>query len=111
LYVSLHAGGAYINGFDNENAQDEIFRKKVGAYRGAYAGGKTQDGIYPGRCGDTSPHAGVLNIPLGKRVTAASIGAALVTQVSPKVESFSPDLIILSAGFVAHVNDPLGMGG
>jgi len=31
-----------------------------------------QDAIYPGRCGDTSPHAGVLNIPLGQRVTAAS---------------------------------------
>ena len=112
LYVSLHAGGAYINGYDNENAKDKMFRKKMGAYRGGvYAGGKGQDAIYPGRCGDTSPHAGVLNIPLGQRVTAALIGAALVTQVSPKVESFSPDLIILSAGFDAHVNDPLGMGG
>jgi hypothetical protein len=27
------------------------------------------------------------------------------------VEKFSPDLIILSAGFDAHVNDPLGLGG
>ena len=39
------------------------------------------------------------------------MGAALVSQVAPKVEEFSPDLIILSAGFDAHVNDPLGMGG
>ena len=80
-----------------------MFCKKMGAYRGGvyvYAGGNRQDAIYPGRCGDTSPHAGVLNIPLlGQRVTVALIGAALVTQVSPKVESFSPDLIILSAGF------------
>ncbi len=53
----------------------------------------------------------MLNIPLGERVTASAMGAALVTQVSPKVEAFSPDLIILSAGFDAHVNDPLGMGG
>ena len=44
-------------------------------------------------------------------MTAALMGAALVTQVSPKVEIFSPDLIILSAGFDAHINDPLGMGG
>jgi acetoin utilization deacetylase AcuC-like enzyme len=111
LYVSLHAGGAYINGYDNENSDDETFRRRVGANRGAYVGGKKQDGIFPGRCGDTSPHEGVLNIPLGQRVTASAMGAALVTQVSPKVEAFFPDLIILSAGFDAHVNDPLGMGG
>jgi acetoin utilization deacetylase AcuC-like enzyme len=111
LYVSLHAGGAFINGYENENSDEEQFRRKIGANRGAYVGGKNQDGIFPGRCGDTSPHAGVLNIPLGQRVTASAMGAALVTQVSPKVEAFSPDLIILSAGFDAHVNDPLGMGG
>lgn len=111
LYVSLHAGGAYINGYENENSDDEMFRRKIGANRGAYVGGKKQDGIFPGRCGDTSPHEGVLNIPLGQRITASAMGAALVTQVSPKVEAFSPDLIILSAGFDAHVNDPLGMGG
>lgn len=103
LYVSLHAGGAHINGYDDEDSEEESFRLRLG--------GKKQDGIFPGRCGDTSPHDGVLNIPLGQKVTAAGIGAALVSQVTPKVEAFSPDLIILSAGFDAHVNDPLGMGG
>lgn len=39
------------------------------------------------------------------------MGQALVSQVSPAVEKFNPDIIILSAGFDAHVNDPLGMGG
>ena len=34
-----------------------------------------------------------------------------MSQVTPKVEAFSPDLIVLSAGFDAHVNDPLGLGG
>jgi acetoin utilization deacetylase AcuC-like enzyme len=103
LYVSLHAGGAHINGYDGEDSDDELFRLKLGR--------KKQDGIFPGRCGDTSPHEGVLNIPLGKKVTASAMGAALVSQVSPRVESFSPDLIILSAGFDAHVNDPLDLGG
>lgn len=32
-------------------------------------------------------------------------------EVTPKVEKFDPELIIISAGFDAHVNDPLGMGG
>lgn len=103
LYVSLHAGGAHINGYDDEDSDEEQFRLRLG--------GKKEDGIFPGRCGDTSPHAGVLNLPLGQRVDAASMGAALVSEVLPRVESFSPDLIILSAGFDAHVNDPLGMGG
>jgi len=103
LYVSLHAGGAHINGYDDEDSEEESFRLKLG--------GKKQEGIFPGRCGDTSPHKGVLNIPLGQRVTASAIGTALVSQVTPAVEAFSPDLIILSAGFDAHVNDPLGMGG
>lgn len=103
LYVSLHAGGAHINGYDDEDSEEESFRLRLG--------GKKQEGIFPGRCGDTSPHEGVLNIPLGQKVTAAAMGAALVSQVTPRVESFSPDLIILSAGFDAHVNDPLGMGG
>jgi len=103
LYVSLHAGGAHINGFDDEDSEEEEFRKRLG--------GSTTEGIYPGRCGDSSPHDGVLNIPLGKKVTASDVGTALISQVSPRVEEFSPDLIILSAGFDAHKNDPLGMGG
>merc|ERR1712216_435112 len=103
LYVSLHAGGSEVNGYDIDE-DDALFL-------GGYCGGKKQDSIFPGRCGDFSPHEGVLNLPLGKQVTAKSMGAALVTQVTPRVESFSPDLIILSSDFDAHVNDPLGLGG
>ena len=35
----------------------------------------------------------------------------LVRKVTPAVEKFSPDLIIISTGFDAHKNDPLGLGG
>ena len=101
LYVSLHAGGALINGYETEESDEEY---RVGSM-------KKPEGIFPGRCGDTSPHKGVLNIPLGARVTPHDVGNALVTQVEPAVEEFAPDLIILSAGFDAHKNDPLGMGG
>jgi hypothetical protein len=52
-----------------------------------------------------------LNIPLGGKFTAMGVGNALVSQVAPRVEDFSPDLIILSAGFDGHKFDPLRLGG
>jgi len=106
LYVSTHAGGAHINGFEDE--QDLTYTNDKGLRK--LGGSRTQEGIFPGRCGDISPHQGVLNIPLGQKVTPAAIGNAFVTLVGPAVENFSPELIILSAGFDAHRNDPLGMG-
>ena len=69
-----------------------------------------QSGIYPGRCGDTSPHAGVLNLPLGGKVRSHEVGVALVSRVTPRVNAFAPDLIILSAGFDAHKSDPMSLG-
>jgi acetoin utilization deacetylase AcuC-like enzyme len=96
LYVSMHAGGAHINGYDAEDTLDEAFH---------LPGSKTTEGIFPGRCGDTSPHSGVLNIPLGSKVNSSDVGTALVSQVLPNVESFSPDLIILSAGFGKNSHD------
>lgn len=48
---------------------------------------------------------------MGPRVTAAAVGNAMQGIISTTVNNFSPDLIILSAGFDAHVNDPLGLGG
>lgn len=103
LYVSLHAGGPSINGSVVDNGTDAGFSSP---------GGKTPtSGIYPGRCGDSSPHKGVLNIPLGAKVTSHDVGVALLTRVKPAVLEFSPDLVILSAGFDAHKSDPMGLGG
>jgi acetoin utilization deacetylase AcuC-like enzyme len=34
--------------------------------------------------------------------------AAMETVILPRVEAFSPDLVIISAGFDAHRRDPLG---
>ena len=102
LYVSIHAGGPDVNGVAPGEGGDDLAH---------HLGRSAAKGIYPGRCGDTSPHLGVLNIPLGAKVTAHALGTALITKVTPRVESFSPDLIILSTGFDAHKNDPLGLGG
>eukprot|EP00934_Nitzschia_sp_Nitz4_P002531 Nitzschia sp. Nitz4//scaffold7_size249615//129249//133007//NITZ4_001180-RA/size249615-augustus-gene-0.32-mRNA-1//-1//CDS//3329558451//2521//frame0 len=102
LYVSIHAGGVDVNGVDPSTEPDQFNH---------HLARSAKTGIYPGRCGDTSPHQGVLNIPLGSKVTSHALGVALVTKVTPAVEKFAPDLIIVSAGFDAHKNDPLGLGG
>jgi acetoin utilization deacetylase AcuC-like enzyme len=103
LYVSLHAGGAHVNGLPTGD--------DLGSEIHVPGGNSQKKGIYPGRCGDSSPHRGVLNIPLGPRVTASAVGTALINEVTPAVDAFAPDLIILSAGFDAHKHDPLGLGG
>ncbi|KAG7337319.1 histone deacetylase family protein [Nitzschia inconspicua] len=84
---------------------------EVGEQMSHHLGRNPKKGIFPGRCGDTSPHRGVLNIPLGAKVTSHALGTALITRVSPAVEKFAPELIIVSAGFDAHKNDPLNLGG
>lgn len=104
FYISLHAGGAEVNGVphdDKDDPNNELHELPSNPKSG---------GIYPGRCGDSSPHMGVLNIPLGVKVTPHGVGTALVQQVTPAVDKFSPDIIILSAGFDAHKNDPMGLG-
>lgn len=100
LYISTHAGGPHINGYSDDKLDDGVRRSL-----------NNKDGIFPGRCGDTSPHKGVLNLPLGQKITPSALGTALVCQVTPAIEKFSPELIIISAGFDAHKNDPLGLGG
>ena len=102
LYVSLHAGGSEINGHPMDDDPGNELHDLVSHPK--------LSGIFPGRCGDTSSHESVLNIPLGETVTSHAIGMALISQVSPKVAAFSPDLILLSAGFDAHRNDPMGLG-
>jgi len=102
LYISMHAGGPEVNGIAHEDDPNHELHD--------LGGNQKSGGIYPGRCGDTSPHKGILNIPLGAKVTSHDVGTALVRHISPAVESFSPDLIILSAGFDAHKNDPMGLG-
>jgi acetoin utilization deacetylase AcuC-like enzyme len=103
LYVSIHAGGPDVNGVDPSVGEADEFSHHLAR--------TPKKGIFPGRCGDFSPHQGVLNIPLGTRVTSHALGAALMTKVTPAVEKFSPELIIISTGFDAHKNDPLGLGG
>ena len=101
LYISMHAG----NVSKDDNSDDDDEDGSTGRKR------DNDDEIFPGKSGNSSPHAGVLNIPMGGKVTASEVGQALHVSVNNAVEAFHPDLMILSAGFDAHKNDPLGLGG
>ncbi|QBF29743.1 histone deacetylase family protein [Thalassococcus sp. S3] len=60
-----------------------------------------------GRPDETGAHGNVLNIPLAPESGSAEMRAAYQTQVFPRLRSFRPELLIISAGFDAHRDDPL----
>jgi acetoin utilization deacetylase AcuC-like enzyme len=63
--------------------------------------------FYPGTGGPDTSRANIVNVPLpagsGDRVYAR----AFVDVVEPAVLAFEPDLLLVSAGFDAHADDPL----
>jgi acetoin utilization deacetylase AcuC-like enzyme len=66
--------------------------------------------LYPGT-GDASERGGhgqILNIPLRSGGGSAAMRAAYVEQVFPALRAFQPQMILISAGFDAHEDDPLG---
>lgn len=52
-------------------------------------------------------HDNVLNVPLAPETTGAEMRKAYETLVFPRLRAFKPDLIVISAGFDAHQDDPL----
>lgn len=50
----------------------------------------------------------VFNAPLAPGDGGAELRAAFTDRILPALQSFSPELIIVSAGFDAHQRDPLG---
>ncbi|WP_050604531.1 histone deacetylase family protein [Ruegeria sp. 6PALISEP08] len=60
-----------------------------------------------GRRDETGVHDTVLNIPLAPGSSGTEMRAAYVSQAFPRLRAFNPDLIIISAGFDAHQDDPL----
>lgn len=65
--------------------------------------------LWPGT-GDKSErgkHGQIINIPLPPESTGAEMWAAYEAKVFPKLKEFKPELLIISAGFDAHQDDPL----
>ena len=56
---------------------------------------------------ETGAHDNILNIPLAPGSNGLAMCAAYNDQVFPRLRAFKPELIIISAGFDAHMDDPL----
>jgi acetoin utilization deacetylase AcuC-like enzyme len=63
--------------------------------------------FYPGSGGPGTSDASTLNVPLAAGAGDAEYAAAFRDLVEPAVAAFGPELVLVSAGFDAHVADPL----
>jgi acetoin utilization deacetylase AcuC-like enzyme len=64
--------------------------------------------FYPGTGGPGSGDGTTLNVPLPGGAADSEFLAAFEQLVEPAVREFDPELLLVSAGFDAHVEDPLG---
>ena len=60
-----------------------------------------------GRADEVGAHDNILNLPIAPNTAGPAFRAAWEETVFPRVEAFKPELILISAGFDAHANDPL----
>jgi acetoin utilization deacetylase AcuC-like enzyme len=65
--------------------------------------------LYPGTgaVSERGGHDNIVNAPLRAGDGGDKFKAAMETRILPRLQSFGPELIIISAGFDAHKRDPL----
>ncbi len=65
---------------------------------------------YPGTgsLGERGEHDQIVNVPLRAGDAGDAFREAIEVAILPRISDFAPDLIIISAGFDAHLRDPLG---
>jgi acetoin utilization deacetylase AcuC-like enzyme len=63
--------------------------------------------FYPGSGGPDDQAETTLNVPLPAGSGDREYLAAFAERVEPRVRAFDPELVLVSAGFDAHVEDPL----
>jgi acetoin utilization deacetylase AcuC-like enzyme len=63
--------------------------------------------LYPGSGGPDEQAATTVNVPLPEGCGDAEYARAFEEVVEPEVQRFQPDLVLVSAGFDAHDDDPL----
>jgi acetoin utilization deacetylase AcuC-like enzyme len=65
--------------------------------------------LYPGTgaLSEAGEHGTIVNAPLNAGDGSEAFREAVDTVIAPRIDSFAPDLIIISAGFDAHWRDPL----
>ena len=69
-----------------------------------------QSPLYPGtgHRGETGLNGNVVNVPLEPGTAGAAWRAAFAAEVLPALQRVQPALILVSAGFDAHADDPVG---
>lgn len=65
--------------------------------------------LYPGSGApsERGAHGQILNVPLREGTGGAAMRAAYEAQILPALAAWQPELILVSAGFDAHADDPL----
>lgn len=65
--------------------------------------------LFPGTgaASETGAHGNVVNVPLDPGTGSAEMRRAWDQDILPLVEEWEPELILISAGFDAHADDPL----
>ena len=68
-----------------------------------------QSPLYPGTgmASETGVDDNVVNVPLLEGTDGPAFRAAVEAQILPRLRDFAPELILISAGFDAHADDPL----
>jgi len=68
-----------------------------------------QSPLWPGTGArdETGAHDNVMNLPLPPESDGAHMRQVYEAQVFPRLRAFAPELLIISAGFDAHADDPL----
>ena len=57
---------------------------------------------------ETGAHGNILNLSLSHGSGSAAFRQVIETMALPKLREFKPDLLMISAGFDGHADDPLG---
>jgi len=62
---------------------------------------------YPGTGAPVPGSANIVNVPLAPMSGSAEFRGAMSGQILPALAAFAPDIVLISAGFDAHADDPL----
>jgi acetoin utilization deacetylase AcuC-like enzyme len=109
LYARVHydAERVAVVDFDvhHGNGTQEIFWSDGDLFYGS----THQMPLYPGTGAASETGVGnIFNAPLREGDGGAEFRAAMSNIILPALDAFGPDLVIISAGFDAHRDDPLG---
>ena len=65
--------------------------------------------LYPGSgaASETGAHGNIINVPLPPGAGGPAFRTAMTEKILPALEAFAPELVLISAGFDAHADDPL----